>query len=101
MSKWQQNAAISKNRSASKSQDGWIWTAYIESNHISYTFIKNSIAAVAEDIGAKGYNTKLNEERNKGAFILDSHAGDISTLLSKSSRLAENDGKEDSDNEEE
>ena len=28
MSKWQQNAAISKNRSASKSQDGWIWTAY-------------------------------------------------------------------------
>lgn len=73
----------------------------IESNHISYTFIKNSIAAVAEDIGAKGYNTKLNEERNKGAFIMDSHAGDISTLLSKSSRLAENDGKEDSDNEEE
>lgn len=32
---------------------------------------------------------------------MDSHAGDISTLLSKSSRLAENDGKEDSDNEEE
>jgi transposase len=60
----------------------------IESNHISYTFIKNTIASVAEDIGSAGYNTKLNEERNKGAFVMGSHAGDIDNLLSKSSKLA-------------
>lgn len=60
----------------------------IESNHISYTFIKNTIASVAEDIGSAGYNTKLNEERNKGAFVMGSHVGDIDNLLSKSSKLA-------------
>ena len=56
--------------------------------HISYSFIKNSIAAVAEEIGSAGFNTKLNEERNKGAFVMSPHAGDIERLLSKSSKLA-------------
>ena len=67
----------------------------IEQNHISYTFIKNAIAAVAEDIGSTGFNTQLNEERNKGAFVMDSHAGDIDNLLSRSSRLAAGSGEED------
>ena len=71
----------------------------IEQNHISYTYIKNSIASVAEDIGSAGFNTKLNEERNKGAFVMDAHAGDISNLLSKSSRLAADSRKEASDEE--
>ena len=66
----------------------------IEQNHISYTFIKNSIASVAEDIGTAGFNTKLNEERNKGAFVMSAHAGDIDNLLSRSSRLAEHSRKE-------
>ena len=60
----------------------------IDTNHISYSFIKNSIAAVAEEIGSAGFNTKLNEERNKGAFVMSPHAGDIERLLSKSSKLA-------------
>ena len=73
----------------------------IESNHISYTFIKNTIASVAEDIGSAGYNTKLNEERNKGAFVMGSHAGDIDNLLSKSSKLAADQRKDgDCDDEE-
>ena len=63
----------------------------VDSNHVTYSFIKNSIAAVAEEIGTGGFNTKLNEERNKGAFIMDSHAGDIDKLLLKSSKLV---GKE-------
>ena len=71
----------------------------IEQNHISYTYIKNSIASVAEDIGSAGFNTKLNEERNKGAFVMDAHAGDIRNLLSKSSRLAADSRKEASDEE--
>ena len=71
----------------------------IETNHISYTFIKNSIAAVAEEIGNSGYNTKVNDERNKGAFIMDPHAGDLERLLSKSSKLAVVSGKESVDEE--
>jgi len=71
----------------------------VEQSHISYTFIKNTIPAVAEDIGVDGFNTKLNDDRNKGAFIMDSHAGDIENLLSKSSRLAAGSGKEASDEE--
>lgn len=60
----------------------------IETSHISYSFIKNSIAAVAEEIATAGFNTKLNEERNKGAFVMSPHAGDLDRLLMKSSRLA-------------
>ena len=60
----------------------------VETNHVTYSFIKNSIAATAEDIENAGFNTKLNDERNKGAFIMDPHAGDINNLLSKSMRLA-------------
>ena len=60
----------------------------IDTNHISYSFIKNSIVAVAEEIGSAGFNTKLNEERNKGAFVMSPHTGDIDRLLSKSSKLA-------------
>jgi len=45
-----------------------------------------SKAVTAHEIG--NINTKLNEERNKGAFVMNSHAGDIDRLLSKSSKLA-------------
>lgn len=69
--------------------------AAIETNHISYSFIKNSIAAVADEIGTTGFNTKLNDERNKGAFIMSPHAGDIDRLLSKSSKLAEKEADND------
>ncbi|MDO4962367.1 MAG: IS21 family transposase [Eubacteriales bacterium] len=68
--------------------------AAINTNHISYSFIKNTIASVAEEIGSSGYNTRINEERNKGAFVMDSHAGDISNLLSRSSHLADQKRKE-------
>ena len=71
----------------------------LDSGHVSYTFIKNSIASVAEDIGSGGYNTKLNEERNKGAFVMSPHAGDIDKLLSKSSKLAATRKKEADDEE--
>ena len=75
--------------------------AAIETNHISYTFIRNSIGSAAEEIGSGGYNTKLNDDRNKGAFVMSSHAGDISNLLSKSSRLAAKGREEAYDDEEE
>lgn len=60
----------------------------LETGHISYSYIKNSIAAVAGEIGTAGFNTKLNEERNKGAFVMNPHAGDLDRLFRKSSKLA-------------
>ena len=67
----------------------------VETNHMPYSFIKNSIAAVADEIGTVSFNTKLNEERNKGAFVMNPHAGDIERLFSKSMKLA---GKKDVNN---
>ena len=55
----------------------------------------NSIAAVADEIGMTGFITKLNEESNKGAFVMNPHTGDIERLLSKSMKLV---GKEDVEN---
>ena len=66
-------------------------------NKVTYTFIKNSIPVVAEDMGTSGYNTKINEERNQGGFIMSSEAMDINNLLSRSQKLAQKPGKEDAE----
>lgn len=63
-------------------------------NKATYTFIKNSIPVVAEDMGTSGYNTKINEERNQGGFIMSSEAMDINNLLSRSQALTRKHGKE-------
>ena len=55
---------------------------------MTYTTIKNTISAVAEELGKNGYNSHLNDERNKGAFVMGSEASDINTLLSRSETLA-------------
>ena len=62
----------------------------LSSGKVTYTTIKNTIAAFAEELGKNGYNVRLNEERNKGAFIMGSEASDINTLLSRSKTLAGN-----------
>jgi len=59
----------------------------LEKNKANYTFIKNSILAVAEDLGARGFNTAINDERNDGAFIMGPDASDLSNLLSRSEAL--------------
>ena len=51
------------------------------------------ISVIANDLGPAGYNTAMNEERNKGAFVMDSEAMDINTLLTRSQTLAESKGK--------
>ena len=60
---------------------------------VNYTFIKNTIPVVAEDLGTPGYNTAANEERNKGAFVMDAESMDINRLLSRSQSLAQSKGK--------
>ena len=65
----------------------------LELGKTTYTFIKNTIQVVADDLGAAGYNTALNDERNKGAFVMGADAMDINTLLSRSQSLAQRKGK--------
>lgn len=65
----------------------------LELNKVNYTFIKNSIPVVAETLGAEGYNTGLNDERNRGAFVMDSRAMELDRLLSRSQNLAKRNGK--------
>ena len=55
--------------------------------------LKNTIPVVADDLGVAGYNTAANDERNKGAFVMGADAMDINTLLSRSQKLAKNNGK--------
>ena len=65
----------------------------LELEKTTYTNIKNTISVIANDLGPAGYNTAMNEERNKGAFVMDSEAMDINTLLTRSQTLAESKGK--------
>lgn len=65
----------------------------LEIGKTTYTFIKNTIPVIAEELGASGYNTAANDERNKGAFVMGAEAMDINTLLSRSQSLAQSKGK--------
>ena len=55
----------------------------------TYTYIKNSIAAVAEELGVDGYNTEKSRQRNEGAYVMDDSYSDMSKLLDRSRALAE------------
>lgn len=60
----------------------------------NYTYIKNSIQDVAEDIGMPEERAKLNEECNKGGYVMSADTMDINHLLSKSQKLAQETQKE-------
>lgn len=66
----------------------------LELNKVTYTYIKNPIPAVAEESMSPEAKSKLIEERNKGAYVMDANAMDLSNLLSKSQHLAQGTGKE-------
>lgn len=65
----------------------------MELGKVNYTFIKNTIPVVAEDLGISGYNTATNEEPNKGAFVMDAESMDIESLLSCNQNLTQSKGK--------
>ena len=54
---------------------------------VTYTFIKNRIPAVAEDLGTSAHAAATSEERSKGAFVMGAEATDINNLLSRSQEL--------------
>ena len=59
----------------------------------NYSFIKNTIQLVAEDLGDASYNTAVNDERNKDAFVMGAESMDIERLLSHSQSLAQGKGR--------
>lgn len=69
----------------------------IEVGRPKYSYIKNSIAAVAEDLEGSKHSAALNEEKNRGAFVMDAQKMDVDNLLSRSQSLAHRHGKEVSD----
>ena len=66
----------------------------LAADKVSYTYIKNSIPAIADDLSTPQERSRINEERNRGGFIMESDAMDVVNLLSKSRKLAQTPGKE-------
>lgn len=64
----------------------------LELRKVNYAFIENTIPVAAEEPGTSGYNTVVNEERNKSAFVMDAESMDINRLLSRSQNLAQRKG---------
>ncbi len=60
----------------------------------TYTFIKNSIAAIADQSGTKAFSFQENEKKNRGGFVMGQSAMDVHNLLSRSQELARRNGKE-------
>ena len=65
----------------------------LEMNHPTYTFVKNTIAAIASEHSKKDL-IQQNNARNKNAYVMGSDAYELDHLLSKSSDLAKNSSKD-------
>lgn len=61
----------------------------IELNKTTYTFIKNSIPAIAAETMTDADRRRINAEKNKGAFVMGASASDLDHLLAKSQQLME------------
>jgi len=61
-----------------------------------YTFIKNTIPVIAEDLGAAGYRYKSSgkKEPARGGYVMPPEASSIDTLLSRSKALIDQQRKE-------
>lgn len=69
-------------------------TCSLAAERTTYTYIKNTIGAVAEELDAEGYITDKNKKRNEGSYIMDSSYSDMEKLLNRSRTLADKSGKE-------
>lgn len=61
----------------------------LELNKATYTFIKNSIPAIAAELSDSADISRKNEDKNKGAYVMSPSASDINHLLAKSKSLVE------------
>ncbi len=67
----------------------------LEVNRTTYSYIKNTIQAVAAD--STQSISRINEERNRGAYIMSREVSEVDNLLSRSQKLLKASGKEVSD----
>jgi len=60
-------------------------------NKQKYTFIKNTISVIADDLGESGYrhSAPAKKEPVRGGYVMPQDASDIDTLLSRSKALAD------------
>ena len=65
----------------------------LEFNKTTYTFIKNSIPAIAEETMTDADRRRINEEKNKGAYVMGSDASSLNHLLEKSRLLMDGAGE--------
>ena len=65
----------------------------LELQKVSYTFIKNAIPSVAEEFMTESDRLRINDEKNKGAYVMPSEASSIDHLLAKSRALVDEDKK--------
>lgn len=63
----------------------------ISLNKQKYTFIKNTISVIADDLGTAGYrhNASTKKEPTRGGYVMPPEASSIDTLLSRSKALAD------------
>lgn len=63
----------------------------IELNKQKYTFIKNTISVVADDLGEAGYrySDPFKKAPERGGYVMSPEASSIDTLLSRSKALAD------------
>ena len=59
----------------------------LEFNKATYTFIKNSIPAIASELMTDADRRRINEEKNKGAYVMSADAANLDHLLKKSRML--------------
>ena len=59
----------------------------LEFNKATYTFIKNSIPAIADETMTDADRRRINDEKNKGAYVMGADASDLNHLLAKSQQL--------------
>lgn len=69
----------------------------VESDRMTYSFIKNTISALAKEHADSDSMSKINQERNRGAFVMKPQTMDVEHLLSRSQNLARRGEKEASD----
>ena len=60
-------------------------------NKQKYTFIKNTISVIADDLGVAGYRHSVPSKKGpeRGGFVMPPEASSIDTLLSRSKFLAD------------
>lgn len=66
----------------------------LELDKTTYTFIKNSIKAVSDELQEKKSVADRSGERNRGGFVMDPSAMDVDRLLSRTKDLKDRSGKE-------